>query len=66
MLLKIQEYPKRKHPDINIPTLSVGTLNNGQYQWQTFTGNERIISSIFPELELSVDRLVAASQLRKR
>lgn len=48
-----------------VPTVSVYQLVAGEYQVQRFTGNNRIISSTFPELELTVDQVVAASQLRQ-
>ncbi|WP_334998212.1 hypothetical protein [Nostoc sp.] len=35
------------------------------YQVQKFTGNERILSTTFPELALTVKQVVAASQIQK-
>jgi len=58
LLLKIDQYPTRKNPEIKEPTLSIGTLVNGAYQWQRFTGDRRIESRLFPELELTVEMLV--------
>ena len=58
LLLKLDHYPKRKHPDIKEPTLSIGTLQGGAYQWRRFTGNQPIESSLFPELKLTVEQLV--------
>ena len=58
LLLKIDRYPTRKNPEINEPTLSIGTLVNGAYQSQRFTGDRRIESALFPELELTVEMLV--------
>lgn len=51
-------YPK-------VPTVLVYQLVNGQYQPQTFRGSERIISPTFPELKLSVEQIITASQIRK-
>lgn len=51
-------YPK-------IPTVFVYQLVDGQYQAQPFKGSERIISPTFPELELTVEQIVTASQIRK-
>ena len=51
-------YPK-------VPTVLVYQLVNGQYQPQAFTGSERIISPTFPELKLSVEQIITASQIRK-
>ena len=58
LLLKLDQYPKRKHPDINEPTLSIETLQVGAYQWQRFTGNQWVASRLFPELELTVEQLI--------
>jgi len=63
LLLRIKDYPKRKHPNINIPTVSVGTLQNGEYQWQRFTGQDRIISPTFPNLNLTVEQIIAAAEV---
>ena len=48
-----------------IPTVFVYSLENGSYLVQSFTGNERIISKIFPELEITVEQLVLSSQIQK-
>lgn len=52
-----KRYPKRKNPEIQVPTVSVGFLNPAtkQYEWKTFTESERIQSQQFPDLELTVD-----------
>ncbi|MEG4114099.1 MULTISPECIES: Uma2 family endonuclease [unclassified Microcoleus] len=47
-----------------IPTVFVYNLENGNYVVQSFTGNERIISKIFPELEITVEQLVLSSQIQ--
>jgi Uma2 family endonuclease len=46
-----------------LPTIFVYQLVDGQYQLQTFTAKERIISSTFPELNLTVDQVFNASQM---
>ena len=51
-------YPK-------VPTVLVYQLVNAQYQPHTFTGSEPIISPTFPELKLSVEQIITASQIRK-
>ncbi|AVH66153.1 Uma2 family endonuclease [Nostoc sp. 'Peltigera membranacea cyanobiont' N6] len=48
-----------------LPTIFVYQLVNGQYQVQKFTGNDRIISSTFPELAVTVKEVIAASQIQK-
>jgi len=60
LLLKLDQYPKRKHPEINEPTLSIGTLKEGAYRWQRFTGDRQIESSLFPGLELTVEKILQA------
>ncbi|MEG5014700.1 MULTISPECIES: Uma2 family endonuclease [unclassified Microcoleus] len=47
-----------------IPTIFVYSLENGSYLVQSFTGNERIISKTFPELEITVEQLVLSSQIQ--
>lgn len=47
-----------------IPTVFVYYLENGSYVVQSFTGNERIISKTFPELEITVEQLVLSSQIQ--
>ncbi|MDZ8051976.1 MAG: Uma2 family endonuclease [Aulosira sp. ZfuVER01] len=48
-----------------LPTVFVYQLIDGQYQVQKFTGNDRIISATFPELQITVKQIVAASQIQK-
>ncbi|MDZ7960068.1 MAG: Uma2 family endonuclease [Aulosira sp. DedQUE10] len=48
-----------------LPTVFVYQLIDGQYQVQKFTGNDRIISVTFPELEVTVQQIVAASQIQR-
>ncbi|MEG5036663.1 Uma2 family endonuclease [Microcoleus sp. AT3-D2] len=47
-----------------IPTVFVYSLENGSYLVQSFTGNDRIISKSFPELEITVEQLVLSSQIQ--
>ena len=49
-----------------VPTISVYVLVNGQYQLSQFRDTERIVSPTFPELNLTVEQVVAASLPRKR
>ncbi len=48
-----------------ISTVFVYQLVEGKYHFKQFKASERIISTIFPELELTVEQVVAASQIRK-
>ncbi|MEH2316669.1 Uma2 family endonuclease [Nostoc sp.] len=48
-----------------LPMVFVYQLVEGQYQVQKFTGNDRIISTTFSELALTVKQVVAASQIQK-
>jgi Uma2 family endonuclease len=48
-----------------LPTVFVYQLIDGQYQVQKFTGNDRILSATFPELQITVKQIVAASQIQK-
>ncbi|MDY7012516.1 MAG: Uma2 family endonuclease [Cyanobacteriota bacterium] len=45
------------------PTFSVCTLVGGEYQMQQFRGQERIISAMFPELNLTAAQILAAGEL---
>lgn len=47
-----------------VPTVFVHQLIDGQYRPQAFTGSERILSPTFPNLEVTVEQLVAASQIQ--
>jgi Uma2 family endonuclease len=46
-----------------VPTVFVYELISGQYQYERFTGKDRIISPTFPELNLTVEQLFAASKI---
>ena len=48
-----------------VPTVFVYQLVEEVYQVNKYTGNDRIISVTFPELELTVATVVAASQPRQ-
>ena len=48
-----------------LPTVFVHQLIDGQYQVQKFTGNDRIISATFPELQITVKQIVTSSQIQK-
>ncbi|MBD2335730.1 Uma2 family endonuclease [Calothrix sp. FACHB-156] len=48
-----------------LPTVFVHQLVDGKYQVQKFTGNDRIISLTFPELQITVKQIVAASQIQR-
>ena len=39
------------------PTFTVCTLVDGEYELQQFRGHDRIVSTAFPELQLTVDQL---------
>lgn len=49
-----------------VPTVRVHQLVEGKYQVQSFQRNEQIVSVTFPELELTVAQVVAASRLKLR
>ena len=49
-------YPK-------LPTVSVYQLIDSEYQVQTFTQNTLIISPTFPQIELTTEQIVTASQI---
>jgi Uma2 family endonuclease len=44
------------------PTLTLAHLVDGEYELQTFQGNDRILSPTFPQLTLTVDRLFSAGE----
>ena len=48
-----------------IPAIFVYQLVDGQYQPQRFSGTDRVRSRTFPELQLTVEQIVAASLLGK-
>jgi Uma2 family endonuclease len=63
---KPREYAERGIPEMWIidPDTSwvqVGTLTNGVYQFEIFAGNETIVSSNFPELNLTAAQIMEAA-----
>lgn len=65
-LFSVAPYPKRKNPKIQEPTISIGQLVSSQsilveqeYEFKSFTGSDRIQSRFFPNLELTVEQIVA-------
>ncbi len=65
-LYHLDRYPTKKNPKIEKPTISIGTLKPSDsilvehdYQFRSFTGSERIQSRVFPDLQLTVDEIVA-------
>ena len=48
-----------------VPSVFVYQLGDGLYQVKRYTGDDRIISPTFPELEITVATVVAASQPRR-
>ena len=65
-LFTIDRYPKRKNPKIKKPTISVGKLVPSssilverEYEFEVFTGSDKIKSQFFPNLELTVEQIIA-------
>lgn len=65
-LFTLARYPNRKNPKIQEPTISIGQLVNSssilveqEYEFKSFTGNQRIQSRFFPHLELTVEEIIA-------
>ena len=65
-LFSIARYPNRKNPKIKEPTISIGQLVSSQsilvereYEFESFTGSDRIKSKFFPDLELTVEQIIA-------
>lgn len=48
-----------------VPTVFIYQLIDGQYQVKSFRASERIISPTFPELQLTVEKIVKSSQMGK-
>ncbi|MDQ2096193.1 MAG: Uma2 family endonuclease [Tychonema bourrellyi B0820] len=48
-----------------VPTVFVYRLVEGSYQVQGFRGCDRIISPTFPELDVTVDRVIKSSKIQK-
>ena len=65
-LFSIARYPNRKNPKIKEPTVSIGQLVSSpsilverEYEFESFTGSDRIKSKFFPDLELTVEQIIA-------
>ena len=65
-LFSIARYPNRKNPKIKQPTISIGQLVDSrsilverEYEFESFTGSDRIESKFFPDLELTVEQIIA-------
>ena len=65
-LFTVDRYPNRKNPKIQEPTISVGKLVPSssilverEYEFEVFTGSNRIKSQLFPDLELTVEQIIA-------
>lgn len=65
-LFTLARYPNRKNPKIQQPTISIGQLVNSssilverEYEFNIFTGNRRIQSRFFPDLDLTVEQIIA-------
>jgi len=43
-----------------VPTVWVYRLNGDRYEGDRFTGRDRVVSPLFPELQLTVDDIVEA------
>ncbi|HAX80873.1 MAG TPA: hypothetical protein DCY88_34810 [Cyanobacteria bacterium UBA11372] len=65
-LFTVARYPNRKNPKIQEPTISVGKLVASpsilverEYQFESFTGSDKIKSQFFPDLSLTVEQIIA-------
>lgn len=65
-LFHLDRYPGKRNPKILQPTISIGQLVASQsilveneYLFQSFTGSDRIKSEFFPNLNLTVDQIIA-------
>lgn len=68
-LFHLNRYPGKRNPKIIQPTISVGTLVSSQsilveneYRFESFTGSDRIKSQFFPNLDLTVEQIIAFSE----
>lgn len=65
-LFHLDRYPGKRNPKILQPTISVGQLVpsesilvENEYRFESFTGSDRIKSKFFPDLNLTVDQIIA-------
>jgi Uma2 family endonuclease len=65
-LFHLDRYPGRRNPKILQPTISIGQLVNSEsilaekeYRFESFTGSDRIQSQFFPDLNLTVEQIIA-------
>ena len=65
-LFTLARYPNRKNPKIQEPTVSIGQLVPShsilveqEYEFESFTGSDRVKSQFFPDLELTVEQIIA-------
>ncbi|GAA6622649.1 Uma2 family endonuclease [Scytonema sp. NUACC26] len=65
-LFTVARYPKRKNPKIQEPTISIGELVPSrsilverEYKFESFTGKDRVKSKFFPNLDLTVEQIIA-------
>ncbi|MCL1468385.1 Uma2 family endonuclease [Argonema galeatum] len=68
-LFTVDRYPNRRNPKIEEPTIAIGQLVNSrsilverEYEFQSFTGKQRIESRVFPDLEITVEQIVGYGQ----
>lgn len=68
-LFTLARYPHRKNPKIQQPTISIGKLVTSrsilverEYEFQSFTGTDRVKSQVFPDLDLTVEQVIAFGQ----
>lgn len=64
-LFTIERYPNRRNPKITQPTISIGrlvpsrsTIIEQEYEFDSYTGSDRIQSKFFPELDLTVEQVI--------
>ena len=66
------QHKPREYADRGIPEMwqvdsvrewvRVGSLVNGEYQFTTFRADERVVSSLFPDFDLTVAQILAAGK----
>ena len=54
---------KRYIGDPKQPTISIYQLIDGEYQVNQFKEKDRLLSAIFPDLDLTADRVFQASEI---